>query len=418
MSEVNESRRWREDVTSPVGDTGIRYSGAAVNGAGIGIPAGGVVGGGNAGRETENWKFHAVEFAKGLAEMSVEFGKGVRDVVKQSVVREDSYLVRKFGKPCQKICGTVCGKLTFLNDYLPEDRDPVHAWSVILSVLILAVAVLYVNREDRTAAPLMKKLVVHPPSATRVLLPDGRHLAYQEQGVTADRARFSMITPHSFLSSRLAGIPGLKASLLNEFGIRFVTYDLPGFGESDPHSKRNLESSALDMLHLSYAVGITDKFWVVGYSAASMHAWAALRYIPDRVAGALMVAPLINPYELSMTREERRKTWEKWTTRRKLMYFLARRFSWFLPYFYRQSFLSGNLGHIDEWLSLSLGKRSFDRGTNISRILAEGRGRIGQTGKRKTIRGRSCPTGFKLGLQPSRPQNTEETAREKHHPLA
>lgn len=51
----------------------------------------------------------------------------------------------------------------------------------------------------------MKKLYIHPANATRILLPDGRHLAYQEQGVPADTARFSMIATHSFLSSRLAG---------------------------------------------------------------------------------------------------------------------------------------------------------------------------------------------------------------------
>ena len=65
-----------------------------------------------------------------------------------------------------------------------------------------------------------------------------------------------------------------------------MTYDLPGFGESDPHPGRNLNSSALDMLHLADALGVTDKFWVVGYSGGGMHAWSALRYIPDRVAGS------------------------------------------------------------------------------------------------------------------------------------
>lgn len=68
-----------------------------------------------------------------------------------------------------------------------------------------------------------------------------------------------------------------------------LTYDLPGFGESDPHPNRNLESSAMDMLLLANAVGINDKFWVVGYSSGSMHAWAALRYIPYRVAGITSV---------------------------------------------------------------------------------------------------------------------------------
>lgn len=64
-----------------------------------------------------------------------------------------------------------------------------------------------------------------------------------------------------------------------------LTYDLPGFGESDPHPDRNLEFSAMDMLLLADAVGVNDKFWVVGHSSGSMHAWAALRYIPDRLAG-------------------------------------------------------------------------------------------------------------------------------------
>lgn len=83
----------------------------------------------------------------------------------------------------------------------------------------------------------------------------------------------------------MKGIPGISAPLLEEFGVRLVAYDLPGFGESDPHPIRNLNSSALDMLSLAEAVGVKDKFWVLGYSSGAMHAWAALRYIPDRIAG-------------------------------------------------------------------------------------------------------------------------------------
>ena len=81
------------------------------------------------------------------------------------------------------------------------------------------------------------------------------------------------------------GIPGVKTSLLEEFGVRLVTYDLPGFGESDPHPSRNLNSSAFDMLHLADAVGVNDKFWVLGYSSGNMHAWGALRYVPHKIAG-------------------------------------------------------------------------------------------------------------------------------------
>ncbi|CAL8999447.1 unnamed protein product [Prunus brigantina] len=303
------------------------------------------------------------EFSKAAAEMAVEFGKGCRDIVRQSLGNRDSVLVRSFGKVRDSYLGKIVtrlrGKLRFINEYLPEDKEPLHAWSVIVFVSFLAFAALYVNSESTvsTPTPEIKKIYIHPPSAARIMLPDGRYIAYKEQGVLADRARFSIIAPHSFLSSRLAGIPGLKASLLEEFGVRLLSYDLPGFGESDPHPNRNLESSAMDMLLLADAVGINDKFWVVGYSSGSMHAWAALRYIPDRLAGAAMFAPMVNPYDSIMTREERRRTWEKWARSRKFLYFLARRFPRFLSYFYHRSFLSGKHGQIDKWLSLSLGRR-------------------------------------------------------------
>lgn len=83
----------------------------------------------------------------------------------------------------------------------------------------------------------------------------------------------------------MIGIPGIKCSLLEEFGVRLVTYDLPGFGESDPHPGRDLNSSAIDMMHLADTLGVIGKFWVVGYSGGGKHAWAAVRYIPERLAG-------------------------------------------------------------------------------------------------------------------------------------
>ncbi|CAL0329098.1 unnamed protein product [Lupinus luteus] len=317
--------------------------------------------------ESGEWakvKVCLTEFMKGAAEMASELGKGCRDIVKQSVINQDSYINMKFGKdsyvgkrvrgPCHKLCN----KFSVFNHYLPEDKDPLHACFVIFFVSLFSFAVLYVNFEhdQPITSPPLKQVFLHPPSADRVLLPDGRYMAYRERGVSADKARFSIIVPHAFLSSRLAGIPGVKDSLLEEFGIHLLTYDLPGFGESDPHPKRNLKSSATDMSFLADALRV-NKFWVVGYSSGSLHAWAALRYIPVRLAGAAMFAPMVNPYDPIMTREERRRTWSKWTRKRQIMYFLARRCPRFLAFFYRRSFLSGKHGQIDRWLSLSLGKR-------------------------------------------------------------
>ncbi|KAL9252532.1 hypothetical protein AKJ16_DCAP22684 [Drosera capensis] len=289
------------------------------------------------------------EFAKGAGEMCVVLARSFVEVVKESAGDKETSIGRGVGR--------VCGRLGFLNEYLPEEKDPVMAWGVIVSVFVVAVLALMTNSAPNAPIDTLKKVQVHPPNASHILLPDGRHMAYHEQGVPADLARFTIIAPHSFLHSRLAGIPGIKASLMDEFGVRLITYDLPGFGESDPHALRSLESSAMDMPHLADALGVNQKFWVVGHSDGTFHAWAALRYIPDKLAGVAVFAPMVNPYDPSMTKEERSRTWKNWSQRRKLMYILARRFPRFLSYYYHRTFFSGQHGSVDKWLSLRLGKR-------------------------------------------------------------
>lgn len=70
-----------------------------------------------------------------------------------------------------------------------------------------------------------------------------------------------------------------------------------------------------------------------------------------------MVAPMVSPYEPRLSKEERRMIWGKWTARKRVMYILARKLPRLLAYFYCRSFLSGNHGRVDKWLSVSLGKR-------------------------------------------------------------
>lgn len=86
------------------------------------------------------------EFLKGAAELSVQFAKGCRDIVVQSLGREDSFIVRNFGRNSyigKKVgygCERIHKKLKVFNEYLPEDKDPVHAWSVICIVSVLTFA--------------------------------------------------------------------------------------------------------------------------------------------------------------------------------------------------------------------------------------------------------------------------------------
>ncbi|XP_050227572.1 uncharacterized protein LOC126677141 [Mercurialis annua] len=349
MVEVRGASTWTEELASLVADTGVIYS--AGESLGISTPA--MIFKESEYKREESVKDQVTGFMKSWGEMLLDLGQGCKEILQQSLVTEDSFIVQKVGKPMAK----VSDRFKFLNEFLPEDRDPAHAWPVILFVFILALAALSVNSTHDSSVAPARRMRIHPPTATRILLPDGRNMAYHEAGVPANRARFSMIAPHSFLSSRLAGIPGIKTSLLEEFGVRLVTYDLPGFGESDPHPGRNLNSSAFDMRHLANAVGVNGKFWVLGYSTGSKHAWAALRYIPDNVAGAAMISPMTNPYELSMTKEDKRRTWEKWSSKRKFKYFLARKFPKFLSSFYRRNFLSGFHGRIDKLMSQSLGRK-------------------------------------------------------------
>ncbi|KAJ0952696.1 putative alpha/beta hydrolase-1 [Helianthus annuus] len=349
--DVGRSKSWTEELASLVEDTGIRYTGEDHTSSSLSTPSfelKAVLEGEKA--ESESFRDQMKGFAKAWGEIVVELGKGCKDVVLQSVLTDDSYVVKKVRGPCR----VVVKKFSVLNEFLPEDRDPVVAWPVILSVILITLSVLCVNiKHENTPVPLVQ---LHAPSAMRILLPDGRNMSHHEQGVSADKARYTLVAAHSFLSSRLAGIPGIKLSLLEEFGVRLVTYDLPGFGESDPHSNRTLQSSAMDLLHLTDALKI-DKFWMVGYSSGAIHAWAALKYIPHKIAGAVIFAPMVNPYDPGLTKEEKLGIWEKWTRKRKFNYFLARRFPRFLRYFYRRTFLSGKHGPIDKWLSVTLSEQ-------------------------------------------------------------
>ncbi|KAJ9554860.1 hypothetical protein OSB04_009474 [Centaurea solstitialis] len=322
MEEVGRQKSWTEELASLVEDTGIRFTGGDGDHtvSSLSTPSFELKAAleeeerEGEGVESESFKDQMKGFAKAWGEIGVELGKGCKDVVLQTVLTDDSFIVKKVRGPSR----TVAGKLRVLNDFLPEDRDPVHACLVILSVFLVALSVLSVNiKYENTPVPL--------------------------QGVSADKARYSIVAPHSFLSSRLAGIPGIKSSLLEEFGVRLVTYDLPGFGKA-----------------MCTQIGLfTHQLW-------TFYTWQKLLKsktnsgcwdIQVGYACAALVAPMVNPYDPGMTRRGEFGTWEKWTRRRKLMYYLARRFPRFLRFFYRRTFLSGKHGPIDKWLSFSLAEQ-------------------------------------------------------------
>ena len=135
MSEVTGSKSWREEFMNLMEDTGIRYTGDAV-GISTVFEAKRAELVFEESAESESLKDQVKGFAKAWGEMVVELGKGCKDIVQQNFLTEDSYVVQKLRGPVQK----VSGRLSFLNGYLPEDRDPFHAWSVIIFVFLFAFA--------------------------------------------------------------------------------------------------------------------------------------------------------------------------------------------------------------------------------------------------------------------------------------
>ena len=61
-----------------------------------------------------------------------------------------------------------------------------------------------------------------------------------------------------------------------------MSFDRPGYGESDPDLKRTPKSIALDIEELADHLGLGSKFHVMGFSMGGQVVWGCLKYIPHR----------------------------------------------------------------------------------------------------------------------------------------
>jgi len=69
---------------------------------------------------------------------------------------------------------------------------------------------------------------------------------------------------------------------LIEKGIRLVSFDRPGYGQSDPHPSRTPTTDAQDILAASEKLKLPKKFHVASLGAGSLGAWATLHLAPER----------------------------------------------------------------------------------------------------------------------------------------
>nr|GLL24723.1 uncharacterized protein LOC109149684 [Ipomoea trifida] len=162
-----------------------------------------------------------------------------------------------------------------------------------------------------------------PVTAHRIKLSDGRHLAYKEHGVPRNRAIYKMVFVHCFDCCRhdIAVAATLSPNLIESLGIYIVSFDRPGYGESDPNPKQKEKSIAFDIQELADQLEIGSKFYVVGFSMGGQGVWSCLKYIPHRLAGAVLLSPAVNywwpgfPRNLSKQAYESQLPQDQWALR-------------------------------------------------------------------------------------------------------
>ena len=77
--------------------------------------------------------------------------------------------------------------------------------------------------------------------------------------------------------------------MLEELDAYVVSFDRPGYGESDPHVNRNFVSHNEDVLAVADSMG-AKKFFLLGVSAGGAYSWAAASMIPERIRGVLLIS--------------------------------------------------------------------------------------------------------------------------------
>ncbi|KAK9279184.1 hypothetical protein L1049_012862 [Liquidambar formosana] len=152
-------------------------------------------------------------------------------------------------------------------------------------------------------------------SSPRIRLSDGRYLAYRERGVAKNESNYKIIIVHGFGSTKEMNFLAPQ-ELIDELGIYFLLFDRAGYGESDSNPKRSVKTEAFDIQELADQLQIGSKFYVIGVSMGSYPTWSCLKYIPHRLAGAALVAPVVNYQWPSLpeylTRADFRKKPVKW----------------------------------------------------------------------------------------------------------
>ncbi|KAG7556089.1 Serine aminopeptidase S33 [Arabidopsis suecica] len=192
-------------------------------------------------------------------------------------------------------------------------------FSVMVAILVCLIG--YIYRSFKPPPPRICGVPNGPlVTSPRIKLDDGRYLAYRESGVDRANANYKIIVVHGFNSSKDVEFP-IPKDLIEELGIYFLFYDRAGYGESDPHPSRTVKSEAYDIQELADKLEIGPKFYVLGISLGAYSVYSCLKYIPHRLAGAVLVVPFVNYWWTKVPQDKLSKALElmpkkdQWTFR-------------------------------------------------------------------------------------------------------
>jgi pimeloyl-ACP methyl ester carboxylesterase len=132
---------------------------------------------------------------------------------------------------------------------------------------------------------------VVPVESQKIVLPDGRQLAYATVGSGAPVVYF-----HGTASSRLEVL--LLKDFAESWGLKIVAVDRPGYGLSSYKSRKNLADLNDDISVLMDHLGVW-RFGVLGWSGGSVFALSYLTSNPHRVTAAVVASSPSLPFDVS-----------------------------------------------------------------------------------------------------------------------
>lgn len=123
-------------------------------------------------------------------------------------------------------------------------------------------------------------------------LADGRSLHIYDTGASDSASRLVVFWHHG--TPNLGTPPAPISAASERLGIRWVSYDRPGYGGSTPCPGRDVGSAAGYVAAVADRLGI-ERFAVMGYSGGGPHALACAALLSDRVLAVVSGAGLA-PY--------------------------------------------------------------------------------------------------------------------------